>query len=472
MSVHSLRRDMSMSMSIGTLKVLMIVATIAVAGSVVTTQAFDQPLFALNGHDSGSKDADSRIIDDTPAETVDDQPIVTPDDAPTGNEPAGDGPAGDEGTPAVTPGYQIVDISGMTEITGTVVIGENGSYYIDGRTISSDSGPAISVTAGEVLIVIKGNCTVTSDDSDAIRVYSGAKLTIQDYDGESGLTVRAATVNGGGSGIGYQNHSTGDISIIGMGGLSAYGKGANAFGIGGVDSTVTITDAHITEAIGGSDTNTWDTYATMTDAFGKNGTGGPGIGGRDIEIAGSEIDLAVGGPKGAGIGAIYHTPTSVSIIDSVIHNALGGTASAGIGGSRQESGNGGTQTVDIYIKNSDITATGGEYGAGIGAGYDTHCQTVQGLCTVVICDHSVINATGGKYAAGIGTAYHMANLAGSIDDTVDITNVHCGQQKNSYSVAQDIGYGVIDASRDGLQVINNGVTFTVAGTVISGPVWY
>ena len=447
-----------MALGTGALKIVFVVAVIAVAGGMVASQTADVSIWPGI---TGTGNTDTGTVDitttDVPSGETDD-----PTDVPT------------------TPTYTHVDITGMTEITDVISITADGRYYIDGRTIASDSGAAIQVCPGvDVTIVIKGDCTITSDDSDAIRVASTSKLTIMGYDGDSALTVEAACTSGSGSGIGYKGSNTGDIAISGIGDLHAYGKGADAFGIGGVNSSVEITDSHISEAIGGSDHGNGRDYAAILDSYGKTGTGGPGIGGRNIAITGSVIDLAVGGPKGAGIGAIYHTATSVSIIDSTIGNAYGGTGSAGIGGSREMNGNDGTQTVTIYISNSDVTATGGDYGAGIGAGYDTYCQTNQGKCTITIVSHSKITAQGGKYAAGIGTGYHTANLAGSIDSTVDITNVHCGQQKNSYTEAQDIGYGVIqkvywtensgNVNREAVQIFNDGIGFTINDQAISMP---
>ena len=160
-----------MTMGTGAIKILFVVAAIAIAGGVITSQAFDVPMM-FGSSDNANDSAEISVPDTTASdETPKDQTVppeqssgstVTPDD-----------------TPQVVPVSTHVDITGMTEITGMTVIDISGSYYIDGKTITADSGAAIDVTADDVLIVIKDACTVTSNDSDAIRVSSTSKLTIQ-----------------------------------------------------------------------------------------------------------------------------------------------------------------------------------------------------------------------------------------------------------------------------------------------------
>ena len=353
-------------------------------------------------------------------------------------------------------------------------IDDDGVYVLDNVTIESADGPAIIIEAGhDITLIIKGTCTLTSVNSDAIRVPSTSSLTIKGFDDSSSLTVKGATVSGKGSGIGYADHQTGNITIIGLNELYASAGGLLSYGIGGVNSTVTIEDTHITSAIGGSNYTDRSLNSEIISQWGKDdATGGPAIGGRNIRIESSVIDEAVGGPKAAAIGALFHTATSISIVDSTIKAAYGGSSSAGIGGSRLMSGNNGLQPVHIFIENSAVTAVGGGYGAGIGSGYDTYCQRNQSECEIIIISYSVIDATGGKYAAGIGTGYHYANLSGYIDSTVDVSNVHANPtlKGGSYSEAQDIGYGVVDPSRDAKQITEDeGLTFTVAGELIANP---
>lgn len=464
-----------MAMGAGAFKIVLVVAVIAIAGGMITSQALDVPALFGNSHADGPGDAD--ISGTTADETPKEETVPSEQSSGTTDVPGE--------TPQVVPVSTHVDISGMTEITDVTTIDVSGSYYIDGRNIAADSGVAIGVAASDVLIVIKGDCTVTSEDDDAIRVSSTSKLTIQGYDSDSTLTVEGATDSGMGSGIGntflvndYPVDS-GDISIVDLNGLTSTANGKWGCAIGGDGATVEITNTHIVSAIGGRLQTIDGTYlGKHVDSQGKNDVpGGPGIGGSVITITDSTIDLVVGGCKSAGIGARYWQATSITITNSAISEVYGGSGSAGIGGSREAHPDPTWQTVTIVISDSTISAFGGENAAGIGSGYDVNCQVTQGEVHIEISGDSVISAQGGKYAAGIGTGYHYGNLTGFITASVDISNVHAGQQKGSYSVAQDIGYGVIQIEyngtpREGTYVVEHGVSFTVGGAAISGPQWY
>ena len=455
-----------MTMGTGAFKFLFVVAAIAITGGVITSQAFDVPM--MFGSSDNTNDSAEISVPDTTASDETPKNQTIPPEQPSGSTVTPDD------APQVVPVSTHVDITGMTEITGVTVIDVSGSYYIDGRTIAADSGAAIDVTADDVLIVIKDACTVTSDDSDAIRVSSTSKLTIQGYDIDSTLTVEGAKVNGAGSGIGNAAGNVGEIDITGLNGLTATGKGVHAYGIGGDNAAVVITDSHIISAVGGQLQTFEDTYlGVYIGSKGKTDTeGGPGIGGSDITISGTTIDLAVGGSKAAGIGVRFWQATSITITDSIITNVYGGAGSAGIGGSREVSGaSAAEQTVTIIIADSSIRAYGGENGAGIGSGYDINCQKVQGECHIEITGTSVISATGGAYAAGIGTGFHQGNLTGFIESTVDISNVTSGEKnyQGKYSLAQDIGYGVVDSAREGKVIVDDGTHFTVAGEPVPSP---
>ena len=212
----------------------------------------------------------------------------------------------------------------------------------------------------------------------------------------------------GGSGIG----GNGSIDIISLNNLVAEGYGKDGYGIGGVDAAVTIKDSKVEYARGGYP------QPLITSEYGKSEPeGAPAIGGAVIVIDGSTVSKAEGGSKAAGIGARFWQSTDITIRNSTV-TAQGGNASAGIGGSRYASGISAEkkQSVRILIENSTVAATGGQYGAGIGAGYDTHCAAND---INAVNDINIINSTvaaqGGEYAAGIGTGYHSAALTGSID---------------------------------------------------------
>ena len=222
----------------GIFKIMTIVAIIAIAGGVIEVETLNGP-FWIGGNNNG-------VTDSQPAGDASQTDV--PPETDTTNAP--------EDAPAFVP----IDISGMIEITGVTIIDVSGSYYIDGRNIAADSGAAIDITADEVLIVIKGDCTVTSETTDAIRVSGTSTLTIQGYDPDSTLTIAGATVSGAGSGIGNVAGNVGEINIVDLNGLTATGNGIHGYAVGGDAATVSITDSHIISAIGGELQTDVDSY--------------------------------------------------------------------------------------------------------------------------------------------------------------------------------------------------------------------
>lgn len=250
-----------------------------------------------------------------------------------------------------------------------------------------------------------------------------------------------------------------NLNISGTGHLTAVGKGKAAFGIGGLTTeSITISGITVDYVEGGCAYGVGTDTKFYKDAPEGGAAIGSGFNGAVITLNNATVTKAIGGSKAAAIGARYHTGVTVNIIDSVIGYAEGGVSAAGIGGSRISSGATESGTT-INITKSTITAKGGAYGAGIGSGYDTHCQASQPLCTINIVD-STINATGGKYAAGVGTGYHNAALAGEIKNST--VNAAAGEiwYKAEYTSAMNIGFGVTDPTREGQQtdskIIYNG----------------
>ena len=269
--------------------------------------------------------------------------------------------------------------------------------------------------------------------------------------------------------------ANGELNISGTGNLTAIAADEKAaFGIGGMNTTaINIKGITIDYVSGGYDGYVADTVADQW--LKRPPEGGAAIGsgykGAVITLNNVHIVKAIGGSKAAGIGARYWTGVTVNIKDSTIDYVEGGASAAGIGGSRVSGGATSDEAVNINIVNSTITAQGGAYGAGIGSGYDTHCQSSQPLCTINI-DGSTINATGGQYAAGVGTGYHNAALTGEIKDST--VNAASGEKiyKATYTSAQDVGFGVVDPAREGLQTDSkltyNGkkITLNSAATVV------
>ena len=262
------------------------------------------------------------------------------------------------------------------------------------------------------------------------------------------------------------------LDISGTGTLTAVGKGKAAFGIGGLNTKeISIKNVHIADVKGGC---VQPLFENDLDYGKSEPEGGAAIGsaykGAVINLTGVTIDNAQGGSKAAGIGARYHTGVTINIADCVIKNVEGGNASAGIGGSRvSDDVAPADQHVKINIENSTINATGGQFGAGIGSGYDTHCggkgMINETICTINIDGQSTITAQGGKYAAGVGTGYHVAALAGKINCEVNAT---AGESREKYTMAQNVGFGVVDHARE-VSYLSQSPTLTYQGTVIGVP---
>ena len=255
------------------------------------------------------------------------------------------------------------------------------------------------------------------------------------------------------------------INISGNGTLTAIANGVHAYGIGGDNTeTINISGITINEIMGGHAHGVGSDTGHYKDAPEGGAAIGSGLDGAVITLNKVHVVKAIGGSKSAGIGALYHTGVTVNIIDSVIDYVEGGVSAAGIGGSRVSNGCSENDTT-IKISNSTVTAVGGVYGAGIGSGYDTHCQANQPECTINI-ENSTIKATGGKYAAGVGAGYHNAGLKGEIKNSTVTATSGDKFYKASYTKAQDIGFGVVDPAREGH---DNDSFIIFNGTVIAIP---
>ena len=392
-----------------------------------------------------------------------------------------------------------VAVKSVDSTSGMTVSG-SGKLVLDNVVIAASSGSALTLEDGsDIVLKIVGTCSLTgAAGGNGITVPETSEITITgdtltavgnggyEYSGiaESayistvseryGNTDDSSYLDKYGSGIGNAFSTTGTIIVSDMASLTVEGYGSRAYGIGGDGSSVTIKGSTVEYARGGFAQSKF-----LCDAnYGKSeAEGAPGIGGLNITISDSVIKGVDGGSKAAGIGAKYHDPTTIVVKDSVLGTEStsinGGNASAGIGGSRQNeiaSEDYVDQPISVTIENSRVKANGGIFGAGIGSGYDTRCQSGQPTCTVVITGDSVIVAKGGDRAAGIGTGFHFAALAGHISDTVNVDGVHSGtkfyKSNGNYTLAQDVGYGVVDMSREmrGLTPV-----FEVGGSVIASP---
>lgn len=362
------------------------------------------------------------------------------------------------------------------------VVEKDITVQLNGVDISATEGHAIEVRSNSTIDVVRDSHLTGGKNGSAIYVAEGAKLTLtgkaltavanggKDYvEGKpqySSDDNATAWANTGASAIGGK----GDITITNMVGLTALGYGVHGAGIGGESKNITIVSTTI-EMVRGGFINETNIHADEK-YLKSEPEGGAAIGssasGAVITLESVTIKEALGGSKAAGIGGHFHTGTTISIKNSIIDKVVGGNASAGIGGSRVDDNADLDQSTHITIENSDITAYGGKFGAGIGSGYNTYCKSYgdNSRTTINISGTAddTIKAIGGQYASGIGTGFHVADLAGAITGDV-VINATSGDKfyKDTYTQAQDIGFGVIDPAREGK---NNDSTFDNKGNII------
>ena len=378
-----------------------------------------------------------------------------------------------------------IDISGK----GTVILDNVMSY----ATEEGDSGLAL-LDGADITVKIVGNVSLTgAKDGDGIEVPYGTKLLLTgdtlvavgnnglEYTGIEGYdnTDDETYMNKRGSGIGNAVKNIGSLTIKDMASLTAKGYGNKAFGIGGGDKSVVVIENTVIEYAKGGFAQ--DTFIAGDLSYGKQeAEGGCAIGvgcGVDgdydsgiLKMKNVTVKKAEGGSKSAAIGALYWTAVDITIQNCNFEEVIGGTASAGIGGSRVYKNVSKDQFVKIFIDNSKINVKGGQYGAGIGTGYDTYCQTNYGVCYIeIIGEDTVINAQGGINAAGIGTGHHGAGLAGYILPECEIT-AKAGDifvYEAIYTEPQDIGYGMCNPERE---FANVAIVFDNQGNVIERPV--
>ena len=174
----------------------------------------------------------------------------------------------------------------------------------------------------------------------------------------------------------------------------------------------------------------------------------PGIyipSGKTLTIKGSGSLTAYSNGMGAGIGGGNNAGGDCGniVIENGTITATGGQYSAGIGGVRSFScGN-------ITINGGTITANGGAYCAGIGSGQSATCGNI------TISGGSV-NAIGGSGAAGIGSGYSNSSC-GNINITTGVTSVTA--TKGTYT-NNSIGAG--DRSTCGTVTIGGVVTGNIS----------
>lgn len=150
-----------------------------------------------------------------------------------------------------------------------------------------------------------------------------------------------------------------------------------------------------------------------------------GPAGTTLTIIGSGTVTATGGNYGAGIGSGCNSSCGKITISGGTVTAIGGFLAAGIGSGKGRS----TTCGDIEISGGTVTATSDDSGAGIGAGYLSSCGNIS-------ISGGTVTAMGGDSAAAIGSGLEAS--CGDITIRKTVTKVTA--KKGMYQ-AVSIGAG-------------------------------
>ena len=330
------------------------------------------------------------------------------------------------------------------------------------------------------------------------------------------ITINGGSVTaegvGNGAGIGGGNHTSSGEIVINGGTVSAKGDSGIGSGLGssgGADkgpgyyyADVTINggtvNAHATNnmgaGIGGGMYG--DAYVTITggdvtatvDTGGKAYQGGAGIGGgyqgvAQVEISGGKVNATGGhGAPGIGNGALGSNTTTKDLDDDGkptgtknVHNgkptidlfdsgvtitggevtAQGGQYGAGIGsGNASEYTNvtitGGNVTATGYLSSEDEMKGGAGIGSGMSSTPDKPAYSKETEVHVTIGGDANVVATGGWGAAGIGSGAENATAA-SIAIDVNDAQVRAFSDGTKFAIDSRDGKADIDVTGDLLQ---------------------
>ena len=165
-----------------------------------------------------------------------------------------------------------------------------------------------------------------------------------------------------------------------------------------------------------------------------------------LTISGTGSLTATGGDYAAGIGSGYGTSCGAITITGGTVNASSSIYGAGIGSGSTYSSCG-----DITISCGTVNAISGRNGAGIGSGCD------YSSCGDITISGGTVNASSGQSGAGIGSGY--VSSFGSITITTGITQV---QATRNYMDVWPIGKGFSD---------NDSGAVSIAGVTVTSNTW-
>lgn len=273
------------------------------------------------------------------------------------------------------------------------------------------------------------------------------------------IEIDLATLSEGNFGSGY-NYSSGLLTITDEGffkiitSTSVSGRGI-VIDTAGATAAITLDDVSISNtgsnacalalADGAKAVVTLSGINTLASGQDRAGLEVPE--GAEITITGTSADklTVTGGRWSAGLGGSYGQNGGAITITGVELTATGHDYGAGIGSGRK-SGTSGSSGGTISIADAKVTATAGASGAGIGGGY----MAAGG--TITITD-SIIYATAGNYGAGIGGGPSGSSGIISISDSyVEATGgagggagIGGGDEGHAYSISITGASTVINA---------------------------
>ncbi len=306
-----------------------------------------------------------------------------------------------------------MELEGMQvtgDITQTLTVPDGMTVNMNGANINTTSAPAIVLGEGSKLIV-KGTNTVRATLADAIQCNGNATIEFQ----STTNTVTAVTNANKGiqiaDGKSLNITGTGSASLSGNIGVPASASlkfdGNDASHDIYIPDATTISASGITVGstitIGSGETFTlsWTTISV---------TSGPAIlcnGNATIVLDGTNTvtTTAEGYPAiQAGLSG-----TTLTIQGSGSVTATGGQYGAGIGGRYDSSSD--FICGNIVINSGTVTATGGQYAAGIGSGGIGDIRYFNSTCGDITISGGTVTANGGKNGAGIGSgqSYNIGN---------------------------------------------------------------
>lgn len=311
----------------------------------------------------------------------------------------------------MVPAYAWAEISVLadveTQVTanigyGDVVIGDSSMTYYANK---GDSDPTIASIDIQTKITITGTSEDVMDGD--VVVTQGNTISVESYNNHS-ITLEDCTID-----VAASNQCAFSLKGDDDLGINLTVSGVNTLVSGGDNAGIWVPRG-VSLTIGADSTD--DVLNTTSMKYTDNRSGA-GIGGSypasgvneaedadfgQITIDGGTIN-ATGMGAGAGIGGTQGGIGGSVVINGGVINATGTSYGAGIGGAQDGSYGG------VSIFGGTINAVGGYCAAGIGGGYHGDGGTI------VICNDAEVTAQGGTFAAGIGAG--GSNTArGSVGD--------------------------------------------------------